>query len=358
MQHVAVLGWALALVSMQPAATDGALELRAAVWHRELVAGEPILVRLEMRNLTDRPLAVVPPYLDCDGRMSWPVDQLSVVGVGGERVASFPHAQGSARYRPMSLIGSEYNGPLGGQVFPPMARRAWPIGPNASITTWTDLSNYWPALAPGVYRLSLPYGPRADMLGRERARLVEGAVWEGVLTFDAGEITVVEADSQDRGALEILAAVPSLPLGTPAPLSARRAREARAELLQRSPDSHLAPYARFYELWNHAEAVGPDAMPYGAKAADIIEEADAFARDTPDFPLNYQVPLIVAVARFLRERGVWGSRDEMARCLQERGQPLIQAAEELGDPRLVDYALEFVHVRVEMARKPATGRPT
>ena len=74
----------LAVLAPRPVSANTA-QLAAHLWKSDTLVMEPVLVRVEIRNDSRAPVAMVPPYMNCYQRGYWPLT-LTVTGADGSAV--------------------------------------------------------------------------------------------------------------------------------------------------------------------------------------------------------------------------------------------------------------------------------
>jgi len=315
-------------------------ELSATIWKREVAQYEPLLVRIELRHTSPEPLRLVPPYPSA----GWPLD-FSIQSADGRWLRS-PRSAGSL---PLQAQGLPWWVPRGPAIKPSYpGRRPWDLPPGAVAFMWLDLLRFYPLVQPGRYHIVFHYDPEARMLARGEGEPPPEGVWEGHLEADAGWITLREPEEADREAAVLLREYRDryrLALST-----VRDADALRRELLERFPGSPYVPYAAFYDLWSRARM-----MYMAGDTAELQAQAEQFAVDHAEFPLNYQLPVILRYGEWRQAAGrasvladppVPLPQPEAAQAAVrealERGRALRQAAAATGDYELAAMVEEEV----------------
>ncbi len=222
------------------------LQLSAAIWKREVILQEPILVRLELRNVGAETVRAVPAYLGGTWPVSFVVTDESNTRVGHE----YP-AWGS----PFSLraYGRLWWGLDPDSGLPPLPSRPWAVAPGGGAFMWLNLLQFYPLDQPGRYHIVFHYdaSPQQLLIGQPQEAAPE-EVWSGHLEADAGWVTIGEPDEANRGAAAFL--LDYRERGHIVLSAQDRRYELAHEVLRRFPESVYAPYAAFYALWQQARS--------------------------------------------------------------------------------------------------------
>ena len=262
-------------------------ELWATIWKRELLVAEPVLVRLELSNPSTEPLAVVPPYVNVWGLTAWPL-AFTITDEAGRRVPSgWEYAR--TGFEPI-CFGAPWWIAAGGPGRPPL-REAWQLPAGGRGWMWIDLLQFYPLDEPARYHVVFQYDAQPEMLvSLGWTEPPPEGVWSGHLEADAEWITVHEPGDADRDAAQFLLERRDK---LQAVLSAGAYGVAPA-VLERFPQAAHALYAAFYQHWSPGVFGGPPATG----AEKLAASAAGFAREHPEFPLNYQLPVAAALSQW------------------------------------------------------------
>lgn len=312
---VGTLGGRLALVLVvlatcwpTPAFAEPTLHLD--VWKTTVIEREPLLVRVSIDNPDAGPISLVPPTgIVLEGRSGSPV-VLQVLSTETGAVVEEVRGGGAGPW----WHREEY---LTGQS-------AWEAPPGGSAFMWWDVASAIAELPPGKYRMRLQYDPTTAMVEPPDQPGSMAEIWEGHLEAESEEFAIAAPEGEDAAALDWMRSHNLWSFSAPADPT-----DPTDWLLQhivgKHPGSTYGPYARFYRLWRRAQ-VG---RSHEAGFADGREEAERavaeFAAEYPDFPLNYQLPVIVAYG--MRR----STRDPVYRVRTREWEELLEVTRQSGD---------------------------
>ena len=291
----------------------GGLEFRASILSPEVVREEPLLVRLELRNMTDQVLTVVAPYIAVRG---WRCRAVTFT-VAGQTDVAVPNG--------LDDPGDPYSARAFGWFWwadpgrqwvpkePPPPSWPWALAPGAAAGLWVNLLQFYPIADAGRYHLTFRYAPRAAMVlsVQDKGPPPEG-IWQGELEYDAGWVTVSEPDEADRAAADRLRRCRLEEPGRA--ISAAEGGFPAREFAEVLAGTVYEPYAMFYRVWGGGSLPGDE---------------EALRAGYPNFPLLplldvlpgrrsvglAKVHLRTAAWRLCQSFGDAGMSDErMARC--------------------------------------------
>jgi hypothetical protein len=333
----------------------------AHVWKRDVVMGEPILVRIEARNDGDATAEVVGPFAyTFTVTQATPPLTARVLGAAGDDVAGPPGRPGGLPWR--------VRGP--GALAVPI--HTWVIPPGETASMWFDLLGLVTLDVEGTFRVVLDYQATPEIVARLTKSSPDAEVWLGSQTIDAGEVTIRRPTGDDEAAFDIIRQYRDREF-EPVVMSHSEAFFVRLPIIEEHPDSVYAPYARFYELYRNA-AMGDAA----ASLAQVDGEVQRFTTDYPDFPLNYRWPPALALQRFeavaaacsragdalerARRHPDQGGRvpgaaelRDLAAAVREAADAAVAAAEATGDYDIEQFARTTMWFRREFLDYPPEG---
>ncbi len=309
----------LAVLAPRPVSANTA-QLAAHLWKSDTLVMEPVLVRVEIRNDSRAPVAMVPPYMNCYQRGYWPLT-LTVTGADGSAVpngweggnGSEPVAYGTVWWMPRG----------GGGHATPAPRSPWRVDAHSTAYMWYDLTQFYPLESPGRYHITFHYRPDPEMLlgSAEDAEPLAAQLWVRDVDADAGWLTVTEPEGRDAEAAQWLLTKRTQGGGAvlssdPLPLFGMV-----AEFSKRYPDTSYAPYAEFFRIYRGLIAMA--AFP--EEDAKLKAEADRFVGQWPTFPLNYRLRLAPLVGAWksvtaacwpslMAENGPWEAPERVRRA--------------------------------------------
>lgn len=246
------------------AATANGLELRVDFWKRDVLLMEPILARIEVRNVGPSALAVFPPFPQFNGGLGF---RFGLWREDGSRLrnAGTPDKEGYG-------LGDWGGGGIGvvrDRDNPALANIV--LTPGEAMFAWTDLLQWYPVDEAGRYHVVFEYEPDPSQ-GRPDPERGEAPAWTGKLTIDAGWVTVTEPKGADAEAAKLIREYRD---ANERVLSGRRATDLRKAVLAAAPGSAYAI---------HAQAHGTDhagALAYTTDSAWV----DAVLRASPTYPV-------------------------------------------------------------------------
>lgn len=276
--HFAVLVALVALAA--PAVAAPVLELTAEVWTRRVVQEQPILVRVELTNRSERPVQVVPPYV-----------RPRVRDTGYALTLQLLDAAGEWREPELTQMGAYWVGQWASADAAPLIRKPWAIGPGVA-SMWYALNMVYSLHEPGRYHLKLVYDPKPEMLqvpGIAAVPLPDDLVCER-LEADLGWIEILEPPEAEKAVAEYLrkhtAACAENPLAYPG--------MARDVVAEKWPGSAYRPHVEFWALRTMAEGGAYQGLRTERWVADNRSRLEAFRAANPDFPLSHQLDTFVA----------------------------------------------------------------
>jgi len=318
----------LGILAALAASRAAAVEMTADVWKRQVLQEEPILVRVELTNRSERPVQVVPPYVRPHVRdTGYPLTLWAADASGGWREPRL--APGGAYWV------REFSRPEAA----PLVRSPWVLDSGATAVVWYSLNMLYDLSEPGRYHLKLRYESTPDMvyLLDRGARPAPDELWLGTLEADLGWLEILEPPETERDTAAFLSghSAACAPSPNADPFGLTKA------INEKWPGSAYLPYAEFYAMWAEARRGRSHHGFRQAGLEELRQRAEAFRAAHPDFPLNHQLDTVVALyvygltpfpQRTLRVMGGTKppTRESVLRRYEAAG-PLREAARASGD---------------------------